>query len=260
MQKDTLHIKRKKEEEERALAIFLPICTRRHPRNECPLKFIEVCSVCEENHSIDNCPSLPGLKAVYQGVEGVTEQLYYINQKRPHGPRPYQQGMQGTSQAYYNPNTVTSIPSWVPLLILPGPHLLLGPSHLNIMPNQPTIHFNPMLSHYLSGMHLIRGGGPNTTLFPLFCLRHLPNHNHYLLRVQSNPKCLPSRTKTRTIDRLSKFIVGNHHAQLMLSRSRKLTYDLGKFSQIVSLHLGRLRKIKRKVNLKKFHPFLKDYP
>ena len=66
-----------------------------------------------------------------------------------------------------------------PLLILPGPHLLLGPSHLNIMPNQPPIHFNPMLSHNLSGMHLLRGGGPNTTLLQLFCLHHLPNHNSY---------------------------------------------------------------------------------
>jgi len=37
MQMDTLHIKRKQEEEERALAIFFPRCTRRHPRNEFPL-------------------------------------------------------------------------------------------------------------------------------------------------------------------------------------------------------------------------------
>ena len=74
------------------------------------------------------------------------------------------------------------------LLILPGPHLLLGPSHLNIMPNQPPIPFNHMLSYNLSGMHLIRGGGPNTTLFTLFYLHHLANHNRYLLLHQGNPK------------------------------------------------------------------------
>jgi len=34
MQMDTLHIKRKQEEVERALAIFHPRCTRRHLRNE----------------------------------------------------------------------------------------------------------------------------------------------------------------------------------------------------------------------------------
>eukprot|EP00253_Pinus_taeda_P033163 PITA_33163 len=50
---DTMHIKRKQEEAERALAIFCPRCTRRHPRNKCPLNSIEICSVCEENHSID---------------------------------------------------------------------------------------------------------------------------------------------------------------------------------------------------------------
>ena len=47
MQMDTLHIKRKQEEAERALTIFCPRCTRRHPRNEFQLNSIEVCSVCE---------------------------------------------------------------------------------------------------------------------------------------------------------------------------------------------------------------------
>lgn len=145
------------------------------------------------------------------------------------------------------------------LLILPGPHILLGSSHLNIMPNQPPIHFNPILSHNLNGMHLIRGGGSNTTLFSLFCLHHLHNHNCYLLIHKSNPKCLLSQIQTQTTDRISKCIVGNHHAQLMLWRFRKLTCDMGKFSQIASLYPGRLRKIKRTVNLKQFHPFLRDY-
>ena len=75
LQMDTMHIKRNHEEEERALAILCPRCTRRHPMNECPLNLIEICSVREGNHSTDKCPSLPGLKAVYQGTEGVIEQL-----------------------------------------------------------------------------------------------------------------------------------------------------------------------------------------
>jgi len=45
----------------------------------------------------------------------------------------------------------------------------------------------------------------------------------------------------------------------MLWRFRRLTCDLGRFSQIANLHPERLRKIKRKVNLKQFHPFLRDY-
>jgi len=44
---DTMQIKRKQEEAERTLVIFYPRCTKRHPRNECPLNFIEVCLVCE---------------------------------------------------------------------------------------------------------------------------------------------------------------------------------------------------------------------
>lgn len=73
MQMDTLHIKRKQEEAERALAIFCHGCTKRHPRNECPLNSIGVCSVCEEDHSTDKCPTLSELKAIYQGARGVTE-------------------------------------------------------------------------------------------------------------------------------------------------------------------------------------------
>ena len=65
LQLDTMNIKRKQEEAKRALAIFCPTCTRRHPRNECPLNYIKIFSVCEENHSTDKCPSLPGLNVVY---------------------------------------------------------------------------------------------------------------------------------------------------------------------------------------------------
>jgi len=79
MQMDTLHIKRKQEEAEMALAIFCPRCTRRHPRNECPLNSIEVCSVCEEEHPTNKFRSLPRLKVVYQGAEGATEPLYFMN-------------------------------------------------------------------------------------------------------------------------------------------------------------------------------------
>lgn len=35
-----MHIKIYREEAERALAIFCPRCTRKHPRNECPLNSI----------------------------------------------------------------------------------------------------------------------------------------------------------------------------------------------------------------------------
>lgn len=111
MQMDTLQIQKKQEQDERALAIFCPRCTRKHPRNECPLHSVKVCFVYEEDRPTNQCMSLPEFKAMYQGDEGVTEPLYFMNQRRPHGPRPYQQGMQGTSQTYYNPNQSTHIHS-----------------------------------------------------------------------------------------------------------------------------------------------------
>jgi len=114
MQLDTLQIQRKQEEAKRALAIFCPQCTRKHPRNECPLHSIEVCFVCERDHPTDQCPSLLGLKAAYRRTKGATESLYYMNQRRPHGPRSYQQELQGTPETYYDPYQATFMPSWGP--------------------------------------------------------------------------------------------------------------------------------------------------
>lgn len=48
---ETLQIKRKREEAEKVLTIFYPQSTRKHPKNEFPLNVIEICFMCEENHS-----------------------------------------------------------------------------------------------------------------------------------------------------------------------------------------------------------------
>lgn len=114
MQLDTLWIQKKQEEAKRALVIFCPRCTRKHPRNECPMHSLEVCFVCEEYHPTNQCPSLPGLKVAYQRAKGATEPLHYMNQRRPHGPRSYQQELQGTSETYYDPYQATFMPSWGP--------------------------------------------------------------------------------------------------------------------------------------------------
>lgn len=87
-----MNIKKKKREEvERSLTIFFPRCSKRHPRNECPLNVIGIFFVCEEKYSTGKFPSLPSLKLVYQGAEGGMEQLSFINQRSPQGPRPYHQ-------------------------------------------------------------------------------------------------------------------------------------------------------------------------
>ena len=65
LQMNTIQIKKNQEEEERALASFFPICTKRHLKNECPLNVIEVYLVCEENHTIEKLPYFLGLKVIY---------------------------------------------------------------------------------------------------------------------------------------------------------------------------------------------------
>ena len=86
--------------------MFFPRCTTKHPRNECLLNVIEVFLVCEENHATKKCPSLPGLKAEYQGGEAMPEKICFINKRRPQGPRPYQQGMSGAPYSYYHNNKI----------------------------------------------------------------------------------------------------------------------------------------------------------
>jgi len=51
LQMDTMQIKSKQEEAERAVAAFFSRCTIRHPRNQFPLNIIEIFSVYEENYS-----------------------------------------------------------------------------------------------------------------------------------------------------------------------------------------------------------------
>lgn len=166
LQMDTMQIKIKLEEEERSLAIFFPRCTKRHPKNECPLNVIEDCLVCEENHAIEKFPSLPGLKVVYQGVGGGvgSEQLFFINQIKPQGPRPYQQGMQVhtiliTIQIRMHIFNLCTLP-----LIHPSPHLLLGIMLLPILLHLSTILFSHIHPNLLNGEAHHKGGGLKSTI------------------------------------------------------------------------------------------------
>jgi len=68
VQMDTLQVKQKLLELDRTMAIFFPKCRKKHPERECPLNSIEECAICELNHATSSCPSLPGLKALFQGT------------------------------------------------------------------------------------------------------------------------------------------------------------------------------------------------
>jgi hypothetical protein len=60
---------------------------------------IKVCRICSKDHATHNCPSLPGLKSIYQKDEE-PEKLCYVSQKRPWQPKP--QGMIQDQYQYFN--------------------------------------------------------------------------------------------------------------------------------------------------------------
>ena len=75
---------------EKTMAILCPQCIKKHPLKEFPLNIVEACVICEQTHATSSCPSLPGLKAFFQGAseENVIDQLYFMGQKKPWQPQP----------------------------------------------------------------------------------------------------------------------------------------------------------------------------
>jgi hypothetical protein len=83
-QLDTLKIRKKQEEENHVLSIFCSKCRKRHPLRECPLDNISICAICVEDHKTEDCPSLPGLQAIFKGGEAPGTQPAL---KKPWQPR-----------------------------------------------------------------------------------------------------------------------------------------------------------------------------
>eukprot|EP00253_Pinus_taeda_P003983 PITA_03983 len=73
-QLDVLQAKQKQMEVEQNLAIFCPMCRKKHSHKECPLDTVQTCAICTRDHSTESCPSLPGLKAVYKEAKEEPEE------------------------------------------------------------------------------------------------------------------------------------------------------------------------------------------
>jgi len=101
-QLDTLKIKKNKEEENPVLSIFCPKCSKRHPLWECPLDSIFVCEICIENHKTEDCPSLPGLQAIYKRGEAPGTSSTPKRPWKPRNPNMYQEPSPQPS-GYYPP-------------------------------------------------------------------------------------------------------------------------------------------------------------
>jgi len=111
---DTLQVKQKQIELDKAMAIFCPKCRKKHPQREFPLNSMEECAICELSHATSSFPSFPRLKAVFQGTGEEVDQLYFMGSKKPWQPRPptINQGMfLDPSQCFNNFNMgLQSIP------------------------------------------------------------------------------------------------------------------------------------------------------
>ena len=81
---DSLKFQQKLVEEQEILFIFCPKCRRKHPLRECPLDIKETnkCAICIENHDIEKCPSILGLKAVLEGGQPEAESLHVMGAQR----------------------------------------------------------------------------------------------------------------------------------------------------------------------------------
>lgn len=82
-QVDVLKENKKQEEEEQTMSIFCPKCRKKYILRECPLDNIQVCGICIENHSIDNCPNLKEFQMnLIEELQGI-DYLYYMAPRRP---------------------------------------------------------------------------------------------------------------------------------------------------------------------------------
>lgn len=85
-QMDSLQIEQKKCEVEKSLAFFFSRCKQKHPPRESPLNSVEICSLCENEHPTQICPSLPELKEMKVVIQAPDEEFnstYFIASKIP---------------------------------------------------------------------------------------------------------------------------------------------------------------------------------
>lgn len=71
---------------ERTLAIFFSKCRKKHPKREFPLNSVEECAICELNNPKISCPSLLGLKEIFEGIGEEIKQMYFMGSKNPWKP------------------------------------------------------------------------------------------------------------------------------------------------------------------------------
>ena len=104
-QLDTLKIQNMQKAEAKTLAIFCPKCRKKHALRECLLdaKVVETCMICSESHETKDCPSIPGLKTVFQEDPNSVESLCFVSRRPWQGEK---------NQRFNNPMNFLPSPNW----------------------------------------------------------------------------------------------------------------------------------------------------
>ena len=73
-------LRRNKQRLRKNYPYFSQSVEKKHPFMGSLLNNVEVCGICEYNHSTNNCHSFPELKAMYHGTNGDIEYIFFIAQ------------------------------------------------------------------------------------------------------------------------------------------------------------------------------------
>ena len=83
-QLDKIKTKMKQDEENAVLSIFCSKCRKRNPLREFLLNVVSICGSWVDNHFVEDCPSFPGLQAIFK--QGMKQSIHLYNpHKKDHG-------------------------------------------------------------------------------------------------------------------------------------------------------------------------------
>jgi len=69
-----------------SLVVFFPICKDKHSRKESRVNSINLCNICDLEHSTGHCPELPRLKVVLKESSEEVQSSYFIASRKPWQP------------------------------------------------------------------------------------------------------------------------------------------------------------------------------
>lgn len=125
------------------LILFCLNCQKKHPLRECEMNNINLCKICELEHSTGQCPELLILKVVHRELSESVQSSYFITPRRPWQPQPPSMSQVFSSFNSWNNAYNTQQYPWK----YSTPSLAQFPSPLNQWSPSPSIQYPPSQSY-----------------------------------------------------------------------------------------------------------------